>query len=451
MAVYERRSKMPVSAHQLLHWHFGDGAFARLQPPWESVEVVAHRGRIQDGGQVVLKARIMGVQRSWVARHATVEDDHFVDIQEAGPFKRWVHTHRAVPDGDHSVLHDHVDYTLPFGALGRVVAGRSVARRLERLFRWRHERMAADLARPPTEPQRIAITGASGLLGGHLSTYLTTRGHNVRPVLRGRPASDEHDLLWDAAKGLQAPSRWNGLDTVVHLAGETIAQRWTEAAKKRIWESRVPATKRLCEGLTALDEPPKTLVSASAIGYYGDNNDPIDETAPRGDGFLAELVEAWEDATQAAQDAGIRVAHPRTGIVLSSNGGALPPLLRVAKLGAGGPIAGGKQWFPWVHIDDEVYAIEHLATHDVHGAANVVAPGIVQQKDFAKALGRVIRRPSFAPLPKPAVRAMFGEMGKELFEFGQRLRPTVLERTGFQFTHPDLEAALRHELGRPAS
>ncbi len=448
MAIAERRSKMPVDAASLLDWHFQPGAFERLQPSWEKVEVVAHKGSIADGGQVVLKARIAGIPTTWVADHVTVADDHFVDIQQAGPFKRWVHTHRAVPDGDHSILHDHVDYTLPMGVLGRLVAGRNVARRLERLFQWRHARMANDLSRPSSTPQTIAITGSHGLIGGQLSTYLGTRGHTVRPVQRAHGGSNEGELLWHPEDGLVAPSRWAGLDAVVHLAGETIAQRWTSGAKKRIWNSRVPATKRLCEGLAALDEPPKALVSASAIGYYGDNNEPIDETAPRGDGFLAELVEAWEQATQPAKDAGIRVTHPRTGIVLSGRGGALVPLLRVAKLGAGGPITGGKQWFPWVHIDDEVYAIEHLLANDVHGPANVVAPGIVQQRDFAKALGRVIRRPSIAPLPKLAVRTMFGQMGKELFEYGQHLEPSVLQETGYRFAHPELEAALRFELGR---
>ncbi len=434
---------MPVSAKELHAWHLRPGAFERLSPAWERTRVLAREGDVEHGGNVTLRAHIGPMPVTMVSEHLPAESSRFQDRQVRGPFRRWVHTHTAIPEGNHSVLEDHIEYELPLGTLGRAVAARSTRRRLERLFAWRHRRMTNDLSHS-TAPQNVAITGASGLLGSHLGHLLETQGHTVHRVPRS------HDgLAWHPDIGIPDPAAWDGLDAVVHLAGEVIAQRWTSTTQQRIWNSRVPATRRLCEGLAALDEPPKTLLSASAIGYYGDHPEPVDETGPRGDGFLAELVEAWEAAADPARDAGIRVVHPRTGIVLSAEGGALPPLLRVAKLGAGGPIAGGQQWWPWIHIDDEIYAMQHLLASDITGPVNLVSPGIVRQKEFAQVLGKVLKRPSFAPLPKAAVAVMFGQMGKELFEYGQQLRPTVLEKSGFKFAHPDLEEAFRFELGKP--
>ncbi len=435
---------MPVSAEALHAWHLRPGAFERLAPAWEGTRVIGRQGDVENGGIVKLRGRVAGLPINMTSEHRPAEALRFQDAMIKGPFRRWVHTHTAIPAGKHSVLADHVDYALPFGALGNVVAGRSTRRRLERLFAWRHQRMTNDLSHTAA-PQTVAITGASGLLGSHLGHFLETQGHTVHRVPRAKGG-----LAWDPESGIPEPSAWNGLDAVVHLAGEVIAQRWTTTTQQRIWNSRVPATRRLCEGLAALDEPPKTLVSASAVGYYGDHPEPTDETGPRGDGFLAELVAAWEAAADPARDAGIRVVHPRTSIVLSREGGALPPLLRVAKLGAGGPIAGGRQWWPWIHIDDEIYALQHLIANDIEGPVNLVSPGIVRQKEFAQVLGKVLRRPSIAPLPKAAVAVMFGKMGKELFEYGQQLRPGVLEKTGFEFAHPDLEEAFRFELGRPS-
>ncbi len=441
---------MPVSAAELHAWHLRPGAFERLAPAWEGTRAVARTGDVEHGGTVTLRGRVAGVPIKMVSRHSPAEALSFQDAMVKGPFKRWVHTHTAIPEGKHSVLVDHVEYELPMGAPGQALAGRSTRRRLERLFAWRHQRMTNDLSHR-IKPQKVAITGASGLLGNHLQNVLQTQGHTVEPVPRLQKVPLDHEgPVWDPAVGIPEPRPWNGFDAVVHLAGETISQRWTASTQKRIWDSRVPATRRLCEALAALDQPPKTLLSASAVGYYGDHPEPVDESGPRGGGFLAELVEAWEAAADPARDAGIRVVHPRTGIVLSKDGGAFPPLLRVAKLGAGGPIAGGKQWWPWIHIDDEIYAMLHLLDKDIQGPVNMVSPGIVTQKEFAKVLGHVVHRPSIAPLPHAAVGVMFGQMGHELFELGQHLKPGVLERTGYQFAHPNLEEALRFELGLPA-
>lgn len=304
----------------------------------------------------------------------------------------------------------------------------------------------AHLEASRSETWRVAITGGTGLIGTHLRHLLNTGGHEAEAV----PRKPTGGLSWSVDGGIGDPAPWNRLTAVVHLAGENINQRWNSKAKRRIMESRRDGTRRLCDDLAALDEPPETLVCASAVGYYGDAHEPVTEDAGRGEGFLADVVEAWEAAADPARDAGIRVVHGRNGIVLSRNGGALPPLLRVTKLGLGGPIAGGERPWPWVHIDDVAYAIHHaIATPGIEGPMNIVSPGIVAQKEFQKVLGRVLSRPSFMPLPAFQVKLMFGQMGEELFLMGQHAVPKKLEDHGFHFAHPGLEDALRIALGKP--
>lgn len=290
---------------------------------------------------------------------------------------------------------------------------------------------------------RIAVTGGTGLIGTRLREILAADNHHVATVPRTGTG-----LAWLPEKGIPEPAAWEGLDAVVHLAGAPMDQRWTKARRQKMWDSRVPATTRLCEDLAALDQPPRVLVSASAVGYYGDHPEPVDEAGGTGEGFLAEVVEGWEDAAQPARDAGMRVVHPRTGIVLSAKGGALKRMLLPAKLGAAGPISGGQQRFPWIHIDDEARGIRHLLEHDLSGPVNMVSPGIVRQKEFIQALGRVLKRPAFAPLPAPAIQLMFGQMGKEFLVWGQNAQPRVLEASGFRFEHTEVEEALRSVLAR---
>lgn len=288
-----------------------------------------------------------------------------------------------------------------------------------------------------TLPASIAITGASGLIGSHLSSRLAQAGCAVLPVRR----SGTSGLQWRPDEGMHG--EWAGAEAVVHLAGATIGKRWTPKRRRLILESRIPATRRFCDDLAALDEPPGMLVCASAVGYYGDRPEPVDETSGPGEGFLADVCEQWEAAADPARDAGIPVAHIRSGVVLSGRGGALVPLRRLAKAGLAGPIGGGRQWFSWIHIDDEVRAIEHIIAHRITGPVNLVSPGIVQQKDFAKALGKAFRRPAIAPMPGFMMQLMFGQMGKELFLWGQHAVPKKLEASGFRFEHPEVVGALQ--------
>ena len=256
----------------------------------------------------------------------------------------------------------------------------------------------------------------------------------------GIPSADSFDA-----------SALDGVDGVVHLAGENIAAaRWTEAQKQRVRESRVHSTRVLCEGLARLPSPPKVLVSASAIGFYGDRGDEIlDEDSPSGDGFLARVAREWEAATEPAAAAGIRVVQLRFGVVLSPKGGALAKMLTPFKMGGGGVIGSGRQYWSWISLDDAAGAIYHaLMTDSIHGPVNAVAPDSVTNREFTKTLGRVLSRPSITRVPAFAARIALGEMADELLLSSTRVRPKRLLDSGYEFRHDSLEDALRHMLGR---
>ena len=301
----------------------------------------------------------------------------------------------------------------------------------------------------------VGVTGASGLVGSALVTGLTSAGHRVVRVVRGAGAASvagQRLARWDPESGALEPSALAGADAVVHLAGESVAGgRWTEAKKRRIRSSRVDVTRRLAEALLRLERPPRLLVSASAVGYYGDRGSEIlrEDSAP-GPGFLAEVCREWEAATDPAARAGIRVVRLRIGMVLSRRGGALGAMLTPFRLGAGGPVGSGVQWVSWIAIDDLVGAILHaLATESLAGPVNAVAPEPVTNRELARTLGRVLRRPALLPLPAVAARLLFGQMADELLLASARVEPARLRATGFTFRHARLEDALRHELGRP--
>jgi uncharacterized protein len=300
-------------------------------------------------------------------------------------------------------------------------------------------------------PMKVLVSGASGLIGSALVPLLTARGHEVVRLVRRQPEPDEAAVGWDPEHGLLEASRLEGLDAVVHLAGEGIAEgRWTAERKSRIRRSRVQATRSLAETLAGLRQPPRVLVSASAIGVYGDRGDEeLHETSPPGDGFLAEVGRDWEAATEPAAAAGIRVVLSRFGIVLSRKGGALAKMLLPFRLGVGGRIGSGAQWMSWVALDDAIAAVLHaLATASLAGPLNVVSPHPVTNAELARTLGRVLGRPALAPLPAFAVRLVLGEMGDALLLSSQRVKADRLLSSGYEFRHSRLEPALRHLLGR---
>lgn len=294
----------------------------------------------------------------------------------------------------------------------------------------------------------MVVSGSSGLLGSALIPFLTAGGFHTTRLVRRHPGPTE--IGWDPAHGTLDPSLLEGVDAVINLGGESLAHwPWTAAYKRSILESRTRSTGLLASTMARLDRPPLVLLSASAVGYYGDRGEEIirEESAP-GRGFLAEVARAWEAATEPARTAGIRVVLLRIGIVLSSAGGALPTMLLPFRLGLGGRLGSGRQWMSWIALDDVVRAIHHcLSEVSLAGAVNLTAPNPVTNRVFTETMGRVLRRPTVFPVPAVVVRLFLGEMGRELLLAGQRVLPGRLQASAFRFSHPDLTPAIASLLG----
>ncbi|HSA57325.1 MAG TPA: TIGR01777 family oxidoreductase [Gemmatimonadaceae bacterium] len=293
--------------------------------------------------------------------------------------------------------------------------------------------------------RRIAIAGARGFIGSALSTQLRSLGH----VVLGIGRSERSEIRWEPATGALDPRALDGVDVVVNVVGAPIDQRWTADARREIRDSRVQSTALLARTIAALPARPSALVNMSGIGIYGDRGDELlDESSAAGSGFLAEVGRAWEEAAQPARDAGIRVVHPRMAPVLHPDGGMLPRLLPIFRLGAGGIIGSGRQWLSWITRTDAVRGLAWLALEStLAGPVNLVSPQPARNADFMRTLARVLRRPALAVVPAFAVKLLYGRMGEETVVAGQRVLPRRLLDAGFAFSLPELEAALRYELG----
>ena len=301
---------------------------------------------------------------------------------------------------------------------------------------------------------QVVVTGSSGPIGQALCSHLTRCGHHVGRVVRRPVQPGEFALRWDPVGGTFDARGLEGADAVVHLAGAGVGdRRWSEDRKRVLIESRTRSTALLVDALAGLDHRPRVLVSASAIGFYGDRRDEVlTEQSPPGDDFLASLCVRWEAEATCATESGIRVVCARTGLVLSPEGGALPKLLPLFKLGLGGRYGSGAQWWSWITLDDEIRAIEWLLENDVRGPVNLTAPNPVTNRDFTRVLSAVLSRPALLPVPGFGPRLLLGsELADSLLFTSARVRPAVLESSGFAFTSSDLEAGLRHMLKRPAS
>lgn len=451
---FVHRSAVPVDGPTLYAWHARPGAFERLSPPWQEVRL-EQAAPIENGSRARLRMRVGPFWRRWVAEHRdVVPGTQFRDVQVQGPFAHWDHLHRFTSFDEGAVLEDRISYALPLRWLSHALAGRGVDRSLRQVFAYRHRTTIQDLASHAAHPEmksmRILVTGASGLVGRALVSFLTTGGHDVVRLVR-RAASGDDEVSWDPKAGTIDATKLEGLDAVVHLAGEGIADgRWNDDKKARIRESRTSGTDTLARALAGCERKPAVFVCASAIGYYGDRGDEVlsEESAP-GSGFLPDVCVAWEQACEPARAAGIRVVNMRFGIVLSAAGGALKKMLLPFKLMLGGRLGSGSQWMSWIALDDVLGAVHHaIATDDLHGPVNTVSPQPVTNKQFTKTLGTVLRRWTPFPMPAFAARLAFGEVADALLLSSARVAPARLQASGYTFRYPDLEGALRHLLGR---
>ncbi len=471
MPTFTRRTRTPVPPEALFTWHARPGAFERLAPPWQPVRLAEFEGT-GAGQRAVIELGPGPRPLRWVAEHHPLPDEErqhgalgFVDEQVSGPFAAWRHTHRMLPaeDPGRSVLEDHVEYELPLAPIAYPLAGDRAERELLRLFAYRHRVTREDLARHAAadlSSLTVAITGSTGLLGSALAALLTTGGHTVVRLVRStqqatawRRGPRERAAYWNPARGEIDRAALEGVDAVVHLAGESVfAPRWSREKKARILDSRARGTRLLADTLATLKRPPRVLLSASASGYYGDSGDEtVTEQAGPGEGFLAEVCRAWEAATAPAEQAGIRTCRLRIGVVLSPAGGFLGTAFPAFWLGLGGSVGSGRGWMPWVALDDVLYAVLHLlARDDLAGPFNLSAPHPVRQKDLTDDLGAVLRRPSVLRIPASLARTAGGEAAREMALKSVRMQPERLLNSGFRFAYPLLDGALRHLLGRTA-
>jgi uncharacterized protein (TIGR01777 family) len=425
-AAVEHTTRLPWPEATVRAWYARPGAFERLAPPWERLRSAAPSGGAEQDA-VEVRAPL-----GW----------------------RWVHRRRIEPDGPAAcAVEDRIEYRAPSG-LPDAVAGRLIRPRLERLLAYGETVLGHDLEAHARFAElarlRVAITGASGLIGRALVPFLTTGGHEIVRMTRGR---NKHGVRWDYESGRIDREGLEGLSAVVHLAGENVGARWTRERRRRILESRVIGTRFLAEALARLRRPPQVLVSASGVGIYGEHGDEVVTEATPVTGvredFLTAVGRDWEAATAPARKAGIRTVCTRQGVVLTPAGGALGRMLPAFLAGVGGPLGGGGQWMSWIGMEDMIGVLHHaLMDQALDGPINATSPQPVTNREFAATLGRVLHRPAVFPVPAPALRLVFGEMADVALLTSIRAVPERLRETGYAFRYPGLEGALRFELGR---
>ena len=453
---YEHKTHVNSNVEDTFAWHERKGSFRRLMPPWEVAEEVRADDTLEEGAQRIFRFPMGPIKMKWIARHSKYNPPHsFEDDMLKGPFKSWHHKHQFSQNEDGtSVVLDKVNYRLPMGFLGKLVAGKMVRKRIERMFYARQIRLERDLQRHSEfahlPRKRILVAGSSGLIGRQLVAFLDTGGHDVWRLVRRDVKKGEKELKWLPESDEINPDDIEGFDVIIHLGGAGIGdKRWSKKRMKLIEDSRVNSTNLLANTIKNLSKKPELFMVASAMGWYGERGDEVlTEKSELGKGFLPRICNNWEQAANGIKDDGVRTINLRTGIVLDATGGALGKMLLPAKLGGGGPIGRGKQWYSWISMDDQIYSMHHLIMkQECEGVYNLAAPEPVRQKKFAKVLGKVLKRPAFIPTPPFAIWFLFGKMGVALTTESTRIIPERLTESGYEFEHSKLEPALRDSLG----
>ena len=457
-SIFTKISRINAPVHTVFQWHEKNGALERLIPPWDPLDVVFKSQGIQKGARAVMKipAGPLPIKLTWLAEHTRyTRNQQFQDKQLKGPFKYWVHTHTFTPQGNACIMQDQIEYALPAYLFGPLVGNAAIRNKLERIFHYRHTTLARDLEShlAPTDQQPLTflISGASGVVGTALIPFLTTGGHRVIRLVRNQETRHPDEIFWDPSQGYLDLTGTDPVDVAIHLSGENIGEgRWTPQKKKKIIESRNDSTRLIATTLARMASPPRLLLCASAIGYYGDRGDHVmTEANECGADFISGVCSDWEAGASAAVDKGIRVAFLRIGVVITPLGGALKKFLLPFRIGLGGKIGSGRQYMSWISVDDLIYAIQHIIHEEtISGPVNLVTPEPVTNERFAKTLGRVLRRPARFTIPERLIKGVYGRMGREILLASTRVFPEKLIDAGFTFRYPELESALRHLLGK---
>ncbi len=460
-SIFIKSTKIPATNKDVFDYHAREGALERLIPPWSILTVKSQEGSIRDGAISTFKVILGPIGFKWTAAHfGYLQDRQFQDKMVKGPFQSWIHTHSFMPYKiGHCIMEDKIAYSPPFGKLGPMLFNNTIQNNLNQLFQYRHRILTNDInlwkLAGKSKGQRILITGSHGLIGSSLIPLLTAAGEHKITRLARHPSSrnytHSHSIVWDPSEDKVNVKELEGFDVVVHLAGENIFGRWTDSKKQRIRESRINNTRLLCDSLIKLANPPSTLICASATGFYGNQgNKVLTEESKPGSGYLSDVCRKWEESTETARDAGIRVVNTRFGVVLTPNGGMLQKLLALSTFGIGLTLGDENQYISWVSIEDVIGSIFYsIINSSIRGPVNVVSPNPVTNQEFLKTLARIVKSRILLPISQKLARVMLGELADAILTSSALVIPNKLTSSaGYRFVNQDLEDALRLLLGR---
>jgi uncharacterized protein (TIGR01777 family) len=435
-------------------WHEREGALMRLTPPWEDIELLEKNDGIDVGATCSINVGTGFFSIPWQAEHIEYyKDKHFKDRQNKGPFALWEHSHDFEEKDGVTTIEDTVDYRLPLHSISAPFAGWFIKNKLKKMFAYRAQVSKNDIEimhEYENKPKTIIVSGSTGVVGSSLIPYLQTQGHKVIRMVRNEKQLCIGDVCWNPNADNMSEEMFQDADVMIHLAGEPIGdENWTNEKKLSIVDSRVKSTNLLAKTISNMKKPPKLLICASAIGYYGDGGEAeLNEDSPNGKNFISHVCYHWEKAAKSAEMRGIRVVYLRIGVALSPAGGALQKMKTSFSMGLGTSLGSGKQYLSWVAMDDVLYAMTHIMeTESLSGPVNLTAPNPKRWHDFSDTLAKVLGRPRFLRVPEWLIKMVYGQMGKEVLLASANVMPKKLIESGFKFRYPELDEALEHLLG----
>jgi uncharacterized protein (TIGR01777 family) len=458
--IFVKTTKIPATNKVVFEYHAREGALERLVPPWSILTITNHEGSVRDGATSTFKVNLGFIRFKWTAVHFGYSQDRkFEDKMVRGPFQTWIHTHSFIPSEiGHCMMEDKIVYSPLSGKLGSMLLNNTIQRNLSQLFHYRHRILRNDInlskIAEGSKGKKILMTGSHGLIGSSLIPLLTAAGeHKITRLTRDSSSlntTNMDSIAWDISDGKVDTKDLEGFDVVIHLAGENIFGRWTTSKKERIMNSRMKSTRLLCDSLTNLVNPPSTLICASATGYYGNRGDEaLSEESKPGIGFLSDVCQKWEESTESARNAGIRVVNMRFGVVLTPKGGMLQKLLAPSRFRVGLRFGDENQYISWVSIEDVIGSIFYsIINPSIRGPVNVVSPNPVTNQEFFKTLAQIVNSKILLPVPHKITKAMLGDLADTLITSSALVIPKKLSSAGYRFINADLEDTLRLLLGR---